>query len=136
MGRNQLSSAKYLSFATFRKNGKAVATPVWFAEEASVFYIFSASDAGKVKRLRHSGRSRIAACSATGKLMGEWVDTLAELIPDRDGEKEALAALRRKYGWQMWTTDFLSKLSGKIDKRAYIRVRVQSEAPSGQMNHG
>jgi hypothetical protein len=68
--------------------------------------------------------------------MGEWVDTLAELIPDRDGEKEALAALRRKYGWQMWTTDFLSKLSGKIDKRAYIRVRAQSEAPSGQMNHG
>ncbi len=35
----------------------------------------------------------------------------------------------------MWTTDFLSKLSGKIDKRAYVRVRAQPEAPSGQMNH-
>ncbi len=96
MGRNQLSSAKYLSFATFRKNGKAVATPVWFAEEASVFYIFSASDAGKVKRLRHSGRSRIAACSATGKLMGEWVDTLAELIPDRDREKRGFGCAAAK----------------------------------------
>ena len=94
MGHEQLSSAKYLSFATFRKNGKSVATPVWFAEEGSVFYIFSAGGAGKVKRLHNSGRSRIAACSATGKLTGEWVDTLAEVIPDRDGEKEALASLR------------------------------------------
>jgi|GEM_PF-2451974 hypothetical protein len=62
-------------------------------------------------------------------------ELMAELIPDWDREKEALAALRPKYGWQMWTTDFLSKLSGKIDKRAYVRVRAQPEAPSGQMNH-
>ena len=122
MGRNTLQRANYLSFATFRKSGVEVATPVWFAEEDSAFYIFSAAEAGKVKRLRNSGRSRIAACTATGKVTGSWVDTEAVLLEDQAGAQQALGALRRKYGWQMLATDFLSTLSGKMKRRAYIRV--------------
>jgi PPOX class probable F420-dependent enzyme len=122
MGREKLKKANYLSFATYRKSGVEVATPVWFAEEHGVFYIFSAGDAGKVKRLRNSPRSRIAACTVTGKVTGNWVDTEAELLEDKAGISEALGALRRKYGWQMLMTDFLSTLSGKMKRRAYIRI--------------
>lgn len=122
MGRDTLDSANYLSFATYRKTGVEVATPVWFAEEDGIFYIFSASDAGKVKRLRNSARSRIAACTVTGRVTGGWVDTEAEVLADEADCKHALAALRRKYGWQMLMTDFLSTLSGKMKRRAYIRA--------------
>ena len=122
MGREKLNKANYLSLATFRKSGAEVATPVWFAEEDNAFYIFSAGDAGKVKRLRNSGKSRIAACNVTGRLTGDWVETEAELLEDEAGIKQALGALRRKYGWQMLTTDFLSSLSGKMKRRIYIRV--------------
>jgi len=122
MGRDTLNKASYLSFSTFRKNGVEVATPVWFAEEDGVFYIFSASDAGKVKRLRNSPRSRIAACTVTGRVTGGWVDTQAEVLEDEVDCREALAALRRKYGWQMLMTDFLSTLTGKMKRRAYIRA--------------
>jgi PPOX class probable F420-dependent enzyme len=125
MGRKKLEKANYLSFATFRKNGNAVETPVWFAEEDDCFYLFSAGDAGKIKRLRNSGRSRIAACTVTGRVTGDWVDTEAEIL-DQDEEKLALDALRRKYGWQMRLTDCMSTLSGKMKQRAYIRVRPSS----------
>lgn len=128
MGRKALQKANYLSFATYRKSGVEVATPVWFAEEDDVFYIFSAGDAGKVKRLRNSGRSRIASCTATGRVTGNWVDTEAEVLDNAGDTAEALAALRRKYGWQMLLTDFLSTLSGKLKRRAYIRVRPVERA--------
>ena len=127
MGRQTLDKANYLSFATYRKSGVEVATPVWFAQEEDAFYIFSAQDAGKVKRLRNSGRSRIAACTVTGKVTGNWVNTEAELLEDDAGARQALGALRRKYGWQMLLTDFLSTLSGKMKRRAYIRVTPISE---------
>lgn len=122
MGRKSLKRAKYLSFATFRKTGVEVATPVWFAEEDDTFYLFSARDAGKVKRLRNSGKSRMAACTVTGRVTGEWVDSSATLLEEDADIKQALGALRRKYGWQMLMTDFLSTLSGKMRQRAYIRV--------------
>jgi uncharacterized protein len=38
-------------------------------------------------------------------------------------QKIALAALRRKYGWQMLIGDFFSQLTGKMARRAYIRIK-------------
>jgi PPOX class probable F420-dependent enzyme len=122
MGRKKLAKANYLSFETFRKTGVGVATPVWFAEEDGVFYLFSAQDAGKIKRLRNSPRSRIAACTVSGRITGEWVDTEAQILTEPADSKQALGALRRKYGWQMTMTDFMSRLSGKMGQRAYIAV--------------
>lgn len=119
MGRKKLARANYLSFETFRKSGLGVATPVWFAEEDGVFYLFSAEDAGKMKRLRNSARSRVAACTVSGRVTGDWVDTEAQIL---DKPEPALGALRRKYGWQMRMTDLMSTLSGKMGKRAYIAV--------------
>ena len=118
-----LEGGNYLSFSTRKKSGDMVATPVWFAPMDGCYYLFSAMDAGKVKRLRNFSQSRVAACTVSGKLTGEWLDTEAELL---DGADEALAlkALHAKYGWQMKVTDLMSKLSGKYNKRKYIRVRL------------
>ena len=63
-------------------------------------------------------------------MTGDWIDTEAFLIEDEAGVEEALAALRRKYGWQMALTDLLSRLTGKYDKRAYIRVTVSEPGGS------
>ncbi len=123
MGRKSLTNANYLSFSTFRKSGAEVTTPVWFAEQDEQFYIFSANNAGKVKRLRNSGKSRVAACTVSGRITGDWVDADAELLSEPADIKQALAALRGKYGWQMRITDCLSTLTGKINSRAYIRVK-------------
>ena len=66
-----LANERYLSLATFRKSGVAVETAVWFAHAEDRLWVFSAGDAGKVKRLRTSSRSRVAACDARGRVHGE-----------------------------------------------------------------
>ena len=117
-----LEAGNYLSFATLKKSGDYVATPVWFAPDGDSYYIFSAGNAGKVKRLRNFNQCRIAACTYNGTLTGDWLEGNAYLLETAGDAKKALAALQRKYGWQMRITDMLSRLSGKMGKRIYIRV--------------
>ena len=117
-----LERSSYISFATRKRSGEWVATPVWFAPDKGSYYVFSAGAAGKVKRLRNFSESRIAACTMSGTLTGEWHDARAYVL-DKPGDGDvALRALRRKYGWQMRLADFFSGLTGKLGRRAYIRI--------------
>ena len=117
-----LEKGSYISFATRKKSGDLVATPVWFAPDGDSYYLFSAGEAGKVKRLRNFSESQIAACTVSGKVTGVWLDTHAYLVDKPADTKKALAALRRKYGWQMAIGDIFANLTGKMARRQYIRV--------------
>ncbi len=117
-----LEGGNYMSFSTRKKSGDFVSTPVWFAPHGDSYYVFSAGNAGKVKRLRNFSESRIAPCTATGTVTGNWIETRAYVLESKADEDTALQALRHKYGWQMKVGDIFSRLTGKMDKRAYIRV--------------
>jgi len=117
-----LEGERYLSLATFRRDGRAVATPIWFAADTRVLYAFSAGEAGKIKRLRNSPRARIAACDARGRVRGEWRDARAYLVTDPAQRARADELLHAKYGWQMWLADTGSRLTGRYAKRAYLRI--------------
>ena len=122
-----LQHARYINFATWRKNGKEVRTPVWFAAtNTNTFYCFSAASAGKVKRLRHSNRSRIATCDARGGNLGDWVDSRAYLVSNKQEIEGAYNLLKHKYGLQMTITNLFSWLSGKINNREVIRIELGS----------
>jgi PPOX class probable F420-dependent enzyme len=121
-----LSAERYMSLATFRRNGAAVETPVWFAETEGKLYVFSASDSGKVKRLRHSPRARVAACNARGRIDGAWIDARARIVAGPAVIDAAYAALRAKYGWQMQLTDLLSRLTGRYAGRAILEIELES----------
>lgn len=120
----QLADADYFSLATFRRNGNAVPTPVWFAPAGDTFYVFSAADAGKVKRIRLTSRARVAACDMRGKLLGEWLDARARLVSDAAEIRTAYASLHRKYRVQMLIGDFFARLSGRFDRRQFIAVTL------------
>ena len=107
-----------------KKSGDFVATPVWFAPDGDSYYVFSAGNVGKVKRLRNFSESRIAPCTATCTLTGEAMDAKAFILESKADQATALNALRRKYGWQMRIGDVFAKITGKMDKRAYIRVEL------------
>ncbi len=117
-----LEGGSYISFSTRKKSGDFVATPVWFAPKGDSYYLFSAGNAGKVKRLRNFSEARVAPCTVSGTLTGDWFDTRAYLLETPAEQETALKALRDKYGWQMCLGDFFSRITGKMDKRAYIRV--------------
>ncbi len=117
-----IEGGNYISLTTRKRSGEWVATPVWFAPDEGSYYVFSAGDAGKVKRLRNFSDSRIAACTVTGTLTGELHNACAYVLDNPAEEATALAALRRKYGWQMLLADFFSNLTGKMQRRVYVRI--------------
>jgi hypothetical protein len=119
----------YVSLATFRRDGRAVETAVWFAEGSGRLWAFSESKAGKIKRLRNSPRARVAACDVRGRVHGAWHDASARVVEDDAAIAHALRLLHAKYGWQMWLADFFARLSGRYARRAYIEVRLEA-APS------
>jgi len=66
----EISGQRYISLATFRKNGTPVYTPVWFGEENGHLYVMTASKTGKAKRLRNNPEVRIAPSTMRGKVTG------------------------------------------------------------------
>jgi PPOX class probable F420-dependent enzyme len=110
-----------LSLETYRKTGTAVATPVWFAEDKGLFYVYSLANAGKVKRIRNNARVRIAPCSARGAVKGRWIDAEA-LIIEGPGEEQGHRLLNQKY-WLKNLGDVISKILNR--KRAVIVIRLR-----------
>lgn len=128
-----LDRERYISLATFRRDGRAVATPVWFARHDGRLYVFTAADSGKVKRLRNGSRIRVAPCDVRGRVRGAWIEGEGARVRDPAVEAAAYAALLRKYGWQMRLTNALSRLSGRIGNRAVLELELaDSAAPSDE----
>ncbi|HTK07460.1 MAG TPA: PPOX class F420-dependent oxidoreductase [Ktedonobacteraceae bacterium] len=93
-----LLKGNYARLTTFRKNGAAIATPMWFAENAGVVYMYTDATSGKVKRIRNSGRVTLAPCTARGKVTGAEVEAQARIVSDSQEIARAEAALAKKYG--------------------------------------
>jgi PPOX class probable F420-dependent enzyme len=119
-----LDRHRYVSLATFRRNGAEVATPVWFAALGARLYVVTSGDSGKVKRLRNTPQARVAASNASGRVQGAWQPATARLVTDPQTIDRARAALRGKYGLQMWVAELLSRLTGRIARRAWIEVEL------------
>jgi len=99
----------YLNLESFRKNGRGVRTPLWFAEEGGVLYTSTPAESWKVKRIRRDPRVRIAPSTLRGAPRGEWVEATARL-EDGDVAARAQELLIRKYGWQKKLIDFFGRL--------------------------
>jgi PPOX class probable F420-dependent enzyme len=98
MGLAAFDGKKYLNLETYRRSGKGVRTPVWFAvaptdapvASARRLYVYTTADSGKAKRIRHSGVVKIAPCDARGNVSGQWIDAHAEIV----GGKEFARGMR------------------------------------------
>jgi PPOX class probable F420-dependent enzyme len=119
-----LDHQRYVALATFRRSGAEVRTPVWFAAMDGKLYVFSAGDSGKVKRLRHSSRARVAPSDVRGNVRGEWWDAHARIVTEPRLIERAHAAMRVKYGCQARLGDLFSRLTGRLPRRAWIEVQI------------
>ena len=95
----ELQNQKYLSLATFRKNGLAVQTPLWFAEQDGKIYAMTRSDSGKFKRIRNNPAVRVAPSTIRGKIIGPEFPGQARVLPADDWPR-ARKLLEAKY-WLM-----------------------------------
>ena len=92
----EIHGQKYISVATFRKNGTAVYTPVWFAEDNGKLFVMTRSDSGKYKRLRNNPDVKIAPCTIRGTITGPEFSAKARILPENEWGP-ARDAIRTKY---------------------------------------
>ena len=103
---------EFMLLKTFRKNGDAVGTVVWFANGNGKLYITTNITTGKVKRIRNNGRATMTPCDRMGKVIdgGREVSGKARLLPETE---QAFQLLARKYGFMYRVFGLMRKL-GKV----------------------
>lgn len=121
---DELGRSRYVSLTTYRKDGTGVATPVWHAVEDGELFIWTRSDAWKVKRIRNNSRVVVTACDVRGRI--------AEGAPSAEGtarllEQSALELVRKllvsKYTWQFWLIDWPAR-AVRRGKRPHTGIAV------------
>lgn len=117
----ELAATRYLLLTTYRRDGTPVPTPVWVAPLDGALGVWTAPDAGKLKRIRRDPAVRVATCDWRGRDAGPAHSGRAELL-DRAGLEKVLHGLRRKYGLMGRLTLLGSRLRGRLHRSAGIRV--------------
>lgn len=119
----ELAGEAYINLESFKRDGTAVRTPVWFAEHQGALYIYTLADAYKVKRIRRNPRVRLIACDFRGdpRPGAQWREAIAR-VEDAAGQAVGHDVLNQKYGWKKRMGDLFS--AGLLRrKRAVISIR-------------
>jgi PPOX class probable F420-dependent enzyme len=96
-----LGKEQCIALTTFRKTGRAVTTPVMFAQSLGTIYVGTRADAGKLKRLRRSGQVTLAPCTYSGKVTGAVIAGKARILTEPQECTVASTALAKKYGFML-----------------------------------
>jgi PPOX class probable F420-dependent enzyme len=120
----RLAAEPYSSLTTFRRDGRPVSVPIWHAVAGEKVYMFTEAEAFKVKRLRRDPRVTLAPCNWRGAVHGPAWSGSGRVVTDPAVVATAYQALDRKYGWQKWLVDLLSKMAGRYDARAILEIEL------------
>ena len=121
-----LGKEQYIALTTFRKTGQAVTTPVIFAQSPGTIFVGTRADAGKLKRLRHTARVKLAPCTYSGKVTGSVIAGNARIVTEFEESTAASTALAKKYGVMLPLTKTawrLFHLKGKAEE-VYIAIEL------------
>lgn len=94
---DEVQQATYVLLTTYRRDGRAVATPVWVVPLDGALGVWTARDSGKIKRVRRDSSVTVASCDARGRRVGEAYPARAQLL-DADGTEEIRRRIADKYG--------------------------------------
>ena len=65
----ELDRAKYISFSSFKRNGDAVALPVWVVPFEGGYAFTTEESSYKVKRIRNNPKVTVQASTFRGKVL-------------------------------------------------------------------
>jgi uncharacterized protein len=108
-----LAGHQYINLETYRKNGHAVATPVWFTLDTDKIFVVTRGDTGKVKRLKNNPRVRVMPCGMRGESKGQWSEGEARFTALEEFER-ALQQRSKKYGFKAKLAGLFSSGKGEL----------------------
>lgn len=112
---------KYVLFTTYRRDGGAVSTPVWWADMGDgTFAFWTSSASGKAKRLAHTQQVTVQPCNARGVVRpgSSPVEATARVVSgsELDAVRKRVVA---KYGLMTKFTKFLAQLGGLLKGKPF-----------------
>jgi uncharacterized protein len=118
-----LAGETYISLTTFKKDGTAVATPVWVvSDDGRRLLVLTGPQTWKVKRLRQDPRVIVAASDFRGRVRGESFEGVGRLLDIPQGSLvEPL--LDQKYG-------LMRRLLGVFNRLVRVVTRKRQESPA------
>jgi PPOX class probable F420-dependent enzyme len=118
---DRLAAEKYVLLTTFRRDGRAVPTPVWVVRDGDALAIWTVADSGKVKRIRRDGAVTVAPCDVRGRPHGPAVPGHASVCDPQESQR-IRGLLKQKYRLMGRLTLLGSRL--RRGERGTVGVRV------------
>jgi PPOX class probable F420-dependent enzyme len=129
-----LEDEKYMRFTSFRRDGRAVSTPVWLVHLSAGEIGFSTgADSGKAKRLAHTAHVTLQACDRSGaNTHGPVLSGQARLVSG--AELETIRdAVKAKYGVMASAIGVVESVASRLGAKRFgsgrVGVIVRVDAP-------
>jgi PPOX class probable F420-dependent enzyme len=123
----ELASASYVLLTTYRKDGRAVPTPVWVVPFEGGLGVWTIGTFGKTGRIRHTPRVTVAICDMRGNSAGPAVEGTAAVL-DAAGTEGVCGQIRRKYGLYGRITLWGSRV--RRGREASVGIKIMITGPS------
>ncbi|MDT5021079.1 MAG: uncharacterized protein QOI33_1603 [Mycobacterium sp.] len=124
-----LGAEKFVSLTTYKKDGAAVATPMWIGRDGDHLFVWTPVDSWKAKRVRNDPRVALVPCSRGGKVRegATSVGGVAEVITDPATVQRLAGVIRSKYGFEFAIVTFIERILARRNKpRLILRIALSS----------
>ena len=122
-----LAAQKFVSLTTYKKNGDALATPMWVGRDGDHLFVWTPADSAKIKRVRNDPRVTLVPCGRFGKPNNdaEPVAGTAEVITEPATVRRLAEVIRHKYGLEYRVVTLIERLAARGEKpRAILRIAL------------
>jgi uncharacterized protein len=122
-----LAAERFVALTTFKKDGTAVAAPMWIGRDGDHLFFWTPADSWKAKRAKNNPRVVMVPCGRRGKVRdgARGVDGTAEVVTDQATVQRLAGAIRRKYGLEFYIVTFIERILARGAKpRLILRVAL------------
>jgi uncharacterized protein len=123
-----LAAEKFVSLTTFKKDGGAVAAPMWIGRDGDQLFFWTPVDSWKAKRAKNNPRVALVPCGRSGKVRDgvQPVHGVAEVITEPATVQRLAGVIRRKYGLEFILVTFVERLLRGAQPRLILRIALSN----------
>ncbi len=116
----------HIAIASYKRSGDSATTAVWFCVSNEKTYFRTIIDSAKVFRIRNNPQVKVAICTETGEVTGQWINGSARILDETDDHLSQAAneIMDNKYGEQRVQMTRWVKEQGKT--LVYVEVSCHS----------
>ena len=116
---SSLTGHRYILLVTARRDGRPIATPMWFASDGeSRVVVRSGAEDPKLRRIRRNALVEICACDVRGRPLDAPMLARARILSSNE-ERRAELLLKRAFGWKR---SLYSVLRAPLLRMRYIEI--------------